>query len=84
MPQTTDRIHAPLRAFACHPHTTNLDLCFPDHQIWLVLTDPPDDDRNDVPELLAVIPFTQAPDAAGLRKFLRVCDYRGDLTVDDA
>lgn len=72
----TDFIHAPLRAFSCHPHTDHADLCLP-HHIWVVITDETD-------ELVAVVPFKQAPDADRLTQYLRLCDYRGQLTVDDA
>lgn len=73
----TDFIHASLRAYHCHPHSTNTDLCLSRHQLWVVVTDETD-------ELVQVVSFRQAPDEKALRSYLRLCDYRGPLTVDDA
>lgn len=68
---------APLRAFACHPHTQVVDLCLSQHQFWAVV-----DDETD--ELVVLVPFALAVNAHTLRKYLRLCDYRGTLTIDDA
>jgi hypothetical protein len=77
MTQTVDRIHTPLLAFACHPHANHSDLCLIDYGFWLVVSD-----ENE--ELIALVPRTQAPNVDTLRSYLRLCDYRGPLTIDDA
>lgn len=67
-----------LRAYLCHPHSDDTDLCLP-YRHWVVVQDSPPY------ELIDLIPYAHAPDEPTLRSHLHVQGYYNDeLTIDDA